>query len=395
MAQRAAIVTGASSGIGLAIARRARRGGLRADRRRAAPGEARGGRRGAARRRATRSRPSPATSATRRSSRRSSPPTASASGASTCSSTTRASASARRSPSSTTKKLDLQLDVNLRSIDPLLPRVRRPAAGGRRRAPQRARRQHVVDLGQARPGLAVGLRGDEGRRSSASPQAMHKELARRGHQVDRAVPGLRRHADDRLRQGAGPGGGHDPRPRTSPRRCALLLKLSPGCIVPEIQFIRPGRRAASRRAASPLARRARARPSPRAARPSQPRPAARLARPAVAGDAPGARRSRRRGRRRRARRGSTPRGGLRGRAARARWRAARALGAGEAVPRAREGDEARAPAVAVGGEHRADAAGAVGVGADDDLVARGCPSSIASRVRSGRQSMARRRSSIG
>ena len=73
---------------------------------------------------------------------------------------------------------------------------------------------------------------------------------------------------------------------------------------------------------------------------------------------------------------------------------ARALGAGEAVPGVGEGDEARAPAVAVGGEHRADAAVAVGVGADDDVVLR-MPSSIASRVRRGRQSMARRRSSIG
>jgi hypothetical protein len=46
----------------------------------------------------------------------------------------------------------------------------------------------------------------------------------------------------------------------------------------------------------------------------------------------------------------------------------RALGVREAVPSAREGDEARAPAAAVGGEHRAHAARAVGVGADDDLV---------------------------
>ena len=54
MADRAAIVTGASSGIGLALAAHARRGGLRADRRVAPPGEARGRRRGAARRRARR-----------------------------------------------------------------------------------------------------------------------------------------------------------------------------------------------------------------------------------------------------------------------------------------------------------------------------------------------------
>jgi hypothetical protein len=45
------------------------------------------------------------------------------------------------------------------------------------------------------------------------------------------------------------------------------------------------------------------------------------------------------------------------------------VGAREAVPRAGEREEARAAAVAVRREHRADAAGAVGVGADDDRVA--------------------------
>jgi hypothetical protein len=44
------------------------------------------------------------------------------------------------------------------------------------------------------------------------------------------------------------------------------------------------------------------------------------------------------------------------------------LHAGEAVPRLRERDEVRAAAVAVGGQHRADPALPVGVGADDDLV---------------------------
>ena len=39
-----------------------------------------------------------------------------------------------------------------------------------------------------------------------------------------------------------------------------------------------------------------------------------------------------------------------------------------AVPGAREADEAGAAAVAVRGEHRADAARAVGIGADDDVV---------------------------
>ena len=73
-------------------------------------------------------------------------------------------------------------------------------------------------------------------------QAMHKELGGDGHQVDRAVPRLRRHADDRLRQGAGRRRGHDPGLATSPRPCACCSSMSPGCIVPEVQFLRPGRR---------------------------------------------------------------------------------------------------------------------------------------------------------
>jgi len=43
-----------------------------------------------------------------------------------------------------------------------------------------------------------------------------------------------------------------------------------------------------------------------------------------------------------------------------------AAGAREAIPGMREGEEVGAPAAAVGGEHRADAAVPVGVGADDD-----------------------------
>ena len=64
---------------------------------------------------------------------------------------------------------------------------------------------------------------------------------------------------------------------------------------------------------------------------------------------------------------SRPPAGPRAPAARARV-AGRTRGAREGVPRAGEREEARAAAVAVRGEHRADAAVAVGVGADDDRV---------------------------
>ena len=51
--------------------------------------------------------------------------------------------------------------------DPLLPRVRRPAARRRRGAPQRARREHVVDLRQVRPGVAERVLRHQGGRRSA------------------------------------------------------------------------------------------------------------------------------------------------------------------------------------------------------------------------------------
>ena len=203
MAERAAIVTGASSGIGLAIARvLGEEGyGLTVAARRpekleaaaegcAATGfevEAVAGQR---RRRGGRS-------------RRSSPPTASASGASTCSSTTPASGIGAPVAEIETKQLDMQLDINLRSIVLFYRECDRrccEAAGAEHQ--QRARGQHVVDLGQARRGVAVGLLRDQARRRRLH-RGDEQGARQRGHQVDRAVPGVRRHADDRLRQGPG------------------------------------------------------------------------------------------------------------------------------------------------------------------------------------------------
>ena len=141
------------------------------------------------------------TSPTRRRSRRSSTRTASASGASTCSSTTPASASARRSARSQTKRIDMQLDINLRSIVIFYRECMPHAPRGRRRAQERARRQHLLDLRQARRGLAVGLLRHQARRRRLD-RSDEQGDRHRGHQVDRALPRLRRHADDRLRQGA-------------------------------------------------------------------------------------------------------------------------------------------------------------------------------------------------
>ena len=115
MAERAALITGGSSGIGLAIARALGEDGYGVTIVGAAAGEARGGRGGAARRRASTCTRSPANmtdeEAIAGGGRR---PTGSGSGGSTCWSTTPAWGSARRWHEITTKYLDMQLGVNLR-----------------------------------------------------------------------------------------------------------------------------------------------------------------------------------------------------------------------------------------------------------------------------------------
>lgn len=122
--------------------------------------------------------------------------------------------------------------------DPLLPRVRRAAARRGRRAPLRARGQHVVHLGQVRRGLAVGLQRDQG--GGRRLHAGHAQGARvRGHQVDRAVPRLRRHAEtDFVKEQISP----EDMIQVSDvaETVRVLLRMSPGCIVPEVQFLRPG-----------------------------------------------------------------------------------------------------------------------------------------------------------
>ena len=109
---------------------------------------------------------------------------------------------------------------------------------------------------------------------------------------------------------------------------------------------------------------------------------------ASAPPARGARRSPGRAPGRRPLRGS-PRAGRPGRrTSRSVARRRPAAGAGEAVPGLGEGEEVGAPAAAVGGQHRADAAMLVDVGADDDpLVGRAGPRASLSRVATGMQSI--------
>ena len=165
MPDRAALVTGASSGIGLAIAEvLGEEGyGLTVAARRpeklagAAEELARQGLRG----RGGRRQPG------RRGGRSSAswPPTASATGGSTCSSTAPGVGVGAPVAEIQTKRVDMQLDLNLRAIVLFYRECAELLRARRRRAPQRARRQPRPRSPASRgAGLAVGLLGHQGRR---------------------------------------------------------------------------------------------------------------------------------------------------------------------------------------------------------------------------------------
>ncbi len=266
-----------------------------------------------------------------------------------------------------TKKLDMQLGVNLRSIILFY----RETVDLLRAAAQDHGTALVINTAsiagkRGQPWLSV-YSATKGAVVNFT-EAMHKELSGEGIKSTALCPGFVDTPMTEFVKQSVPAADMIT-PDDIAEAVRLLLKLSPACIIPEIQFIRPGidgarQRSTSCRRRSRFAERAlgvgigAAVGQPAAAGP------ARLARPAVAGD----------------RLVLGDRGAEVGLAQDRRLElvfqhaqlagrgTARALGAGEAIPRVRERDEARAAAVAVRGEHRADPAGAVAVGADDDLV---------------------------
>ena len=70
-------------------------------------------------------------------------------------------------------------------------------------------------------------------------QAMNKELGTAGHQDHGAVPGFVDTPMTDFVKGQ-VAGGDDDHPRGHRRVGPLLLETSPGCVVPEIQFVQPG-----------------------------------------------------------------------------------------------------------------------------------------------------------
>ena len=137
-----------------------------------------------------------------------------------------------------TKFVDMQLDVNLRAIVLFY----RECADMLRAAGSEHSNALVVNMasigGQVTAAVAVGLRGDQGRRRRLHVRD-EQGAQLRGRQVRRVLPGLRRHRHDRVHQGHGP---PEEMLRTSDITAALrfLLHVSPACVVPEIIFQRPG-----------------------------------------------------------------------------------------------------------------------------------------------------------
>jgi NAD(P)-dependent dehydrogenase (short-subunit alcohol dehydrogenase family) len=137
-----------------------------------------------------------------------------------------------------TKKLDMQLDVNLRAVY-LMTRECIPAlkeAGGEHRKALIVNTASIAGkMGQgwlaAYSATKFGVVG--------LSQAMHKELAQDGIQVTALCPGFVATSMTDWIEGEVPKE-EMIRPDDIAEAVRYLLRTSPACIVPELQFIRPG-----------------------------------------------------------------------------------------------------------------------------------------------------------
>ena len=222
MPDRAALVTGASRGIGLALADALGDEGYALTISARKPDTLEQTAESCAQR-ATRSRPSPANMADEDAiAELVAAPRSSA--ASTCSSTTPASGSAPAPASSSEvrRPADRRQPTRDRAAVPRLPG---DAQGRRRRASQRGRDQPRVDRGQVALALAVCVLGDQGG-VLAYTTAMNKELGADGIKSTAFAPGFVDTDMTDFVKGAVPSE-EMIRPRTSPRRCASCCGCRP------------------------------------------------------------------------------------------------------------------------------------------------------------------------
>jgi NAD(P)-dependent dehydrogenase (short-subunit alcohol dehydrogenase family) len=137
-----------------------------------------------------------------------------------------------------TKKLDIQLDVNLRGVY-LMSRECIPML---REAGQEHRKALIANTASIAGKMGQGwLAAYSATKAGVVglSQAMHKELAQDGIQVTALCPGFvatpmtdwvkEQVSEDQMIQ-----------PEDIAEAVRFLLRTSPNCIVPEIQFIRPG-----------------------------------------------------------------------------------------------------------------------------------------------------------
>ena len=154
---------------------------------------------------------------------------------------------ARRSTTLDTKRVDLQLDVNLRA--PIL--LYRESVDLLKAAGHEHRGALVVNVASI-----SAKRGARGCRSTARPRPVcrlhrgdERGAQRRRHQVRRARARVGGHADDRLHQGAGRARGDDPTQDVA-ESVRFLLKLSPNCVDPGDRLPASGRNRCRSRARS-------------------------------------------------------------------------------------------------------------------------------------------------
>ena len=138
-----------------------------------------------------------------------------------------------------TKKLDMQLDVNLRSY----VIATREAMPMLKEAGAEHGKALIVNT------ASIAGKGGQGWLAVYSAtkagviglsQATQMELGKDGHPGDRALPRLRRHADDRLGPGGGRAGSEMIQPDDLAETVRLLLRTSRKCLIPEVVFTRPG-----------------------------------------------------------------------------------------------------------------------------------------------------------
>ena len=134
-----------------------------------------------------------------------------------------------------TKKLDMQLDVNLRAVylttAKSIPMLKEAVAA--------ALIVNTASIAGKRPQGFLAAYSATKAAVIALTEATLQGARRRRRALHGDLPRLRRHADDRVGRGRGLAGRDDPARGRAAVIVRCLLRLSPACIVPEVMMVRP------------------------------------------------------------------------------------------------------------------------------------------------------------